>query len=285
MAAERGAATAPFFHETAGPTPQVWRVTVLPLRDGPESGPGTALLLLEDFTSVRTAQRAEIESSNLRLINLIARRFAHEIRNSLVPLTTHEQLFDAEIGNADFRTSLKHALGRETHRIQRFTEQMLLLAHSDAPPAEVASLADLIHLSFKRARAFAAGPGELELVSELATPTLRCHRPSLEHAFEEIFLNALQSAGTPARLSVSVAAPADSERNELVIRLRDSGPGFAPDVALRATEPFFTTRNTGVGLGLTVARRVIEAHRGRLEIRTRGKPTDPDLVIRLPQSV
>ncbi|MDD3179724.1 MAG: ATP-binding protein [Opitutaceae bacterium] len=280
---EKGADIAPFFHEPPGTAGPVFRVTILPLRNAAGRLPQTAMVLLEDFTQIRTAQRAEIEASNLRLVNLIARRFAHEIRNSLVPLTTHQQLFDAEIGNAEFRESLKQALARETHRIQRFTEQMLFLAQTEAPPAEVASLEELLRSSFENSRHFSGTGGELEIVSEVSIPKLRCHRPSLAHAFEEIFLNGLQSAGPAPRLTVAVAsAQRPGGGAELVLRVRDSGRGFAPESAGRAAEPFFTTRNTGVGLGLTVAQRVIEAHQGRLEIHPRTSPTDSDLVIHLP---
>ena len=112
---------------------------------------------------------------------------------------------------------------------------------------------------------------------------LRCNRASLAHAFQEIFLNGLQSSGGEPRLAVSLnATPTADGRAELVIQVRDTGGGFAPESAGRATEPFFTTRNTGVGLGLPIARRVIEAHQGRLDIVPRLSPGDPDIVIHLP---
>ena len=278
---EKGVKLEPFFHDT--PTASVFRVSIIPLRQATGKLPQTALLLLEDFTRLSAIQRAEIESSNLKLIGLIARRFAHEIRNSLVPLTTHQQLFDAEINNADFRDSLKTALTRETQRIQRFTEQMLLLARSDTPPSELAPLDELLRLSFAKSREFAGGSGVLDLRSDLPPIVLRCNRTSLAHAFQEIFLNGLQSSGSDPRLAVSVnAGPTADGRAELVIQVRDTGGGFAPESAGRATEPFFTTRNTGVGLGLTIARRVIEAHQGRLDISPRHSPGDPDIVIHLP---
>ena len=277
---EKGAVVEPFFHEIPGAE---YRVTVIPLRLAAGSLPQTALLLLENFTLVNAAQRAEIESSNLKLIGLIARRFAHEIRNSLVPLTTHQQLFDAEIGNVEFRDSLKAALTRETQRIQRFTDQMLLLARSDQPATELAPLDELLRASFEKSRAYAGGEAELEILSDLPPVMLRCNRPSLAHAFQEIFLNGLQSSGSEPRLAVSLnAAPTTDGRAELVIQVRDTGGGFAAESAGRATEPFYTTRNTGVGLGLTIARRVIEAHQGRLEVLPRRSPGDPDVVIHLP---
>jgi signal transduction histidine kinase len=278
---EKGAAVDPFYHEAGE---RVFRVTVIPLGQTGTKLAQTAMLLLEDFTKIRAAQRAEIDSSNLKLIGLIARRFAHEIRNSLVPLITHQQLFDAEINQPEFRDSLKSALARETQRIQRFTDQMLLLARSDQPPAELAALDDLLRSSFAKSRAYAGGEAELEIKSELPPVMLRCNRTSLAHAFHEIFLNGLQSSGSSSpRLTVSLnSAAAHEGRGELLIKVRDSGGGFAPDSASRATEPFFTTRNTGVGLGLTIARRVIEAHQGSLEVHTRAIPSDPDLTIRLP---
>jgi len=277
---ERGATFEPFFHESGA---TAHRVTVIPLGQATGRLPQTALLLLEDFTRINAAQRAEIESSNLKLIGLIARRFAHEIRNSLVPLTTHQQLFDAEIGNPEFRDSLKAALARETQRIQRFTDQMLLLARSDQTDTELAPLDELLRASFEKSRAFAGGAAELDIRSELPAVMLRCNRTSLTHAFQEIFLNGIQSAGESRHVSVSLnAAPTLDGRAELVIAVRDAGGGFAPESAGRATEPFFTTRNTGVGLGLTIARRVIEAHRGRISIRPRSVPGDPDIVVHLP---
>jgi signal transduction histidine kinase len=233
---------------------------------------------------VRAAQRAEIEASNLKLIGLIARRFAHEIRNSLVPLTTHQQFFDTDYAKAEFRDSLKQALSRETSRIQRFTEQMVFLAQTEQGPTDTLPLEDLLRKSFTRSRDFlGALGGELEIRSEVPDPLVRCHRPSLVHALQEIFLNGLQSAGAPPKVTVTVAAERGADgRTGLALQVRDNGRGFTPEVAARATDPFFTTRNTGVGLGLTVAKRVIEAHAGRLEVRTRGEPNDPDLVIHLP---
>jgi signal transduction histidine kinase/DNA-binding NarL/FixJ family response regulator len=284
---EKGVEVAPFFFETSRQEPRVLRASIIPLREPAARLPQTALLLLEDFTKIQAAQRAEIESSNLKLISLIARRFAHEIRNSLVPLTTHAQLFDREIGQEDFRASLKTALLRETQRIQRFTEQMLLLARSDQAAVELTPLEDVLRASFEKSRAFLGGDAELQIKTEGPDVLLRCNRASLTHAFQEIFLNALQagaeaSAG-PRKVDVTVrSAPERDARDEVEIHVRDSGNGFAGESATRATEPFYTTRNTGVGLGLTIARRVIEAHQGRLDVQTRATPTDADLTIHLP---
>lgn len=283
---ERGSGVAPFLYEHPGPPPKVLHVSLIPFPAGGRQLPQPALLLLEDFTQIRAAQRAEIEASNLKLIGLIAKRFAHEIRNSLVPLATHQQLFDSDYASAEFRDSLKNALTRETNRIQRFTEQMIFLAQADGGVTDSLPLEELLRKSFTHSRAFLGQEaGELEIRSEVPHPFVRCHRPSLLHALQEIFLNGLQSAGDPPRITVTVAPEVRPDgRPGLALQVRDNGRGFTSDVAARATDPFFTTRNTGVGLGLTVAKRVIEAHAGRLEVRIRSQPDDPDLVIHLPSN-
>jgi nitrogen fixation/metabolism regulation signal transduction histidine kinase len=52
----------------------------------------------------------------------------------------------------------------------------------------------------------------------------------------------------------------------LQIEVQDNGGGFTPETAQKAVQPFFTTRNVGLGLGLTVTRKIIETHHGKLEI-------------------
>ena len=53
---------------------------------------------------------------------------------------------------------------------------------------------------------------------------------------------------------------------DLKIEVQDNGSGFTPEAAQKAPAPFFTTRNVGLGLGLTVSRKIIETHHGKLEI-------------------
>ncbi len=278
---ERGQNREPFFLGSEIHPGRRHRVSLVPFPHPDGRLPQPALAIVEDYTQIETAQRAEVEASNARLLALIAKRFAHEIRNSLVPLTTHHQLLDAEGDTAEFRASLKEALGRETGRIQRFTEQMLFLSQPAAPAGDLVPVVTVLEESLARAARALGAEARLALEGD-RTAIVRAHRPGLAHAFEEIFLNALQSApGAPVRVRLEVERLAPGGAR-LVVRFRDAGPGLAPEVAARAAEPFFTTRNTGVGLGLAVARRIVEQHAGRLEVRVRATPDDPDVVLDLP---
>lgn len=273
----KGAKSSPFFF-TAGPE-RLLHVSIIPFHAVTGALPQSAMLVLEDFTQIEAAKHFEIEASKAKLIALIAKRFAHEIRNSLVPLATHEQLLDSEYESEDFRRSLKTALARETSRIQRFTEQMLYLAQPARNPGETVNLRDLVENCFHRVSGSFGPAGKLQLRSEAELPLVRCHRPALEHALQEILTNALQAHPEEPLVTVAIEPGATGG---VRLTVRDNGPGFTEETARQSTEPFFTTRNTGVGLGLTVARKIIEDHHGELHLAARSTKRDFDVELWLP---
>jgi signal transduction histidine kinase len=82
-----------------------------------------------------------------------------------------------------------------------------------------------------------------------------------------VLLNALQA--NPADPKIGVRLNPDTNGDELSglqIEVQDNGSGFTPEAVQKGSAPFFTTRNVGLGLGLTVTRKIIETHHGKLEL-------------------
>jgi signal transduction histidine kinase len=105
-------------------------------------------------------------------------------------------------------------------------------------------------------------------------------RLSLKHAIAEIMLNALQANPSGARIDVEMLLDTDRNGRDWVhLEFRDNGGGFTPEAVRRASEPFYTTRNVGLGLGLVVSRKVAETHSGRIEIL--GPQQESSGVVRL----
>ncbi len=97
-------------------------------------------------------------------------------------------------------------------------------------------------------------------------PALRCHAGRLSQVFMNLLLNAVQAI--PERGEVRIATACDGEA--IIVTIADTGRGMTPEVQARIFEPFFTTRGVGqgTGLGLTVARDVVRAHGGRIEVES-----------------
>jgi nitrogen fixation/metabolism regulation signal transduction histidine kinase len=95
-------------------------------------------------------------------------------------------------------------------------------------------------------------------------------RAALKHALAEILLNALQSNPADPQIGVHLqageAAKGGGPAEGLKIEIQDNGAGFSSELAQKVPSPFYTTRNVGLGLGLTVTRKIIETHNGKLEI-------------------
>ena len=280
--ATRGGTAEPVFHERRPGAAKLLRYSIIPLQGTlAPTAPRAVIVLIEDWTNIQAAKQAEIESANSRLITMIAARFAHEIRNSLVPLSTHSQLFASESHRADFLDSLRSSLHRETLRIRRLSDQMLFLAAPDVTGNEVVTIGELLNSALSAAQEIVSKPGQLVSAGDVDLP-VRGTRASLIYALQEVLANSLQAVPGPATIRVKAHATTLDSRPAVAIEVSDSGGGFTPESASRATEPFFTTRTTGVGLGLAVARKIVEVHGGRLIVHERRRPEDSDIELILP---
>jgi signal transduction histidine kinase len=246
---------------------KAFRVSILPFRTGP-AGSSSSLLIIEDVTEHERAQRLEIEASNLRLVKSMAEHLAHEIGNSLVPLSTHQQLLKESINDPEFQESLSTVLASGVKRISRLANQMIFLAREwQGDFRDSVQIADLIVEAFHEAHTFHPGKklAQLQFNKDISPWKISGDHKALRHAFSEIILNALQANPEDPNVAVHLSEKPDGTP-ELQVEVRDSGTGFDPETAKRAPEPFFSTRNVGLGLGLTVSRKIIESHHGKIEI-------------------
>jgi signal transduction histidine kinase len=263
-----GTGMPPFRFESPGAPHNVYQVSIVPVQSRNAVLPTSALMVIEDQTQSEHLRRLEIEAANLRLVRQMADRLAHEVGNAMVPLSTHQQLFSKKYSDAEFRGSLDNALTEGVRRVNRLINQMRFLARDAVDFREVFPLAPLVEEAYQEAQKYQPVKGA-QLKHNLGdTPHfLAGDRVSLKHAFVEVLLNALQANPASPRITIEAQAqPGDNGTDWVHIEFRDNGSGFAAEAAARAFEPFYTTRNVGLGLGLVVSRKVAESHKGRLEI-------------------
>ncbi len=264
-----GAGLAAFKYEPEGSPGSIFNVTVTPFQRQESGLPTSVLLVMDDLTQSEQLRRLEIEAANLRMVKTMADRLAHEIGNAMVPLSTHQQLLAEKYRDPEFRASLDTALSEGVKRVNRLLNQMRFLARDSLITHEPIPLSALIEEAYQDARKYQPGKtGALKYDNGGKPVFVNGDRAALKHAFTEVMINALQANPADPKVGVRLEADANGDASAagLSIEVQDNGAGFTPEAMQKAVAPFYTTRNVGLGLGLTVTRKIIETHHGKLEL-------------------
>lgn len=213
-----------------------------------------------------------------------AASMAHEIKNALVAVRTFlDLLIEKNPSN-----EMAEMASREVRRINSLASQMLKLAGPSKAIFERIRLRDVLDHAF--------GLIQVQVTEKRLTvernfahrhPMLRGNAYQLEQAFVNLFLNAIDAMREGGKLTVSTAAlprgsqagarlcatapAAEGEKLNgplLQITITDTGVGIPPENLARLFDTFFTTKDTGTGLGLTITRRIIREHGGDIEVQS-----------------
>jgi signal transduction histidine kinase len=211
--------------------------------------------------SVERARREQAE--RLALLGRMATGLAHEIHNPLSAIRMHAQLIDsappAEQAAA-LRDSLPVVLD-ETTKIEGLVNQWMFLARPAPPQTSPADLAELIEAVVRAHRPMAAH-ARVEIASEIPTG-LRAQVDArrLTQALGNIVTNAIQAMPNGGTLTIT------GWRGEsLRLVFRDTGAGFSSNALARHAELFFSEKEGGMGVGLSVTSEIVKAHRGALVV-------------------
>jgi signal transduction histidine kinase len=148
-------------------------------------------------------------------------------------------------------------------RIARIVRDLKGFSNIDGPEEEVVDLND----NLRTVCSMIAGqlPAGVRLVQELAPlPRILC----LPGHLNQVFLNILRNAGQAIEAGGQIRVESDHMDGQIRVRIADTGRGMTPEVLPHVFEPFFTTQEIGkgTGLGLTVARDIVQAHGGRIDV-------------------
>ena len=262
-----GAALEPFRFEPESSPGTIYSVSVVPFQRGNSTVPTSALLTADDLSQSEQLRKLEVEAANLRLVRTMADRLAHEIGNAMVPLSTHQQLLAEKFSDPEFRESLDHALAGGVKRVSRLINQMRFLARDGHIEQEVFAVEKLIEDAYQDAMQQTPIEGaQLKFENNAKPFVVTGDRAALKHALSEIMLNALQANPKGPLIGVKLLAAGNNGDRVVTIEVQDNGGGFSVEAAKKVPSPFYTTRNVGLGLGLSVSQKIIETHHGKLEI-------------------
>jgi two-component system sensor histidine kinase HydH len=215
-----------------------------------------AFLVWRSTRRLLVIEREAARARHLAALGEMSAVLAHEIRNPLTSLKGHSQLLTetlAALGLEKPRSKAERVVS-EALRLERITNDLLDFVRQGELERTPADLAALV-----RQAAEAAVPAE-RLV--LSVPdegvVLPVDAGKLGQLIDNLVQNAVQAGDGPVEVTVAL------EAREVVISVRDHGPGIPVGQEERIFEPFVTTRVRGTGLGLAIARRIADRHGGSL---------------------
>ena len=225
------------------------------------------LVLFVDLTEVRRQAAEERLTESLAQLGELAAGVAHELRNSLATLRGYLTLAERrpeEGSAADYLSEMR----RESDHLARVVEDFLTFARPESARVEEI---DLVALAHRAAADPALGPGAVRVLApDAGEARIKGDPQLLERAVRNLLHNAVQAAADPSTEEAAVVCRVSRTGGDLRIAVEDRGPGLPETVRRRLFQPFVTTRSDGVGLGLSLAHRIIGLHGGSLRLEDRA---------------
>lgn len=261
--------------EVRHPKQMAVRVTVLPYRVDEAQPPGT-IVILRDVTAELNQQQESFQSEKLEALVTLAAGVAHEIGNPLNSLSIHMQLMEREVQRLPKKNRQKLSETLETARgeIRRLDEtvrRFLGAIRPSQPRYKEANINNVVEsvLDFMY---FEISGQDIAIEKEYdrRIPPMMVDEDEIKQAFFNIIKNAIQAMPRGGVLRTATALR-DSHAE---VTFSDTGVGVSKEKINKVFEPFYTTKETGSGLGLVMVHRIIKDHAGTLTFTSQeGKGT------------
>jgi PAS domain S-box-containing protein len=227
------------------------------------SGEQLILALSRDATERKEAEKM---TEQLAEIGELATMIVHEVRNPLTTVLMGLNAFKRIDLTERFQMRLTLALD-EAERLQRLLNEILLYAKQQQLELAKLEVNHLITDSMASIQAIPTMAGRELKIEHSASPiVIAGDRDKLRQVFINLISNACEAA--PPGDIIQWQVTPDPTRNWVAIRVKNGGDPIPADVIPKLTQPFYTTKSSGNGLGLAITNRIVEAHRGTLLIES-----------------
>lgn len=228
--------------------------------------------------TMRQQHNQLVEAERMAVVGEMSAAIAHSIRNPLAAIRSSAELA-IEIGPESQRDSANDIV-KQADRIARLVNQLLTYSQPASPKLANVELAALLR-GLLPSFTTATENNQIAVSTQLPTnlPTIRGDETMMAQILNSLLANAIEAMPNGGTLTVS-AAPADNGKH-VALRIEDTGSGMSPEQLKRLFIPFNTTKRLGLGLGLPLARRLLQRMNGKIEV-TSGVDIGTRVQLRLP---
>jgi len=204
----------------------------------------------------------------LAMVGELAAGMAHEIRNPLTSIRGFLQLLQRKYDRQGPEQEYFQIMLEELDRINLIIKEFLSLARPSQPQLKITDINELISEALLLAEQEALmSEVVLEFIKGENLPLVFLDPAQIKQVVLNLISNAIQATGPKGH--VQVLSFHDPEEKMLVVSVKDNGPGIPPDKLHLIFEPFYTTKENGTGLGLTLSLRIVESHGGKIKVSSR----------------
>jgi PAS domain S-box-containing protein len=232
----------------------------------PEGRIGGAVVNMRDVGQIQAFHERVKQSEQFAALSTFAAGVAHEIRNPLASIKAIAQLLGEERDPESRIARYLSVIDAEVNRLGGIVTELQAFTHAGRAPQGQCDLNGVVRGALALAQhrlggdtSAAAAPVTEELGS---LPPVRAHSERLLQALFHVVLNALEAADGRGEVWIRTRSDGDSA----VVEVENSGSSIAPEIRGQIFTPFFTTKAAGPGLGLAVARQILNQHQGSIEL-------------------
>ncbi|MAT59381.1 MAG: hypothetical protein CMF23_15520 [Ignavibacteriae bacterium] len=229
-----------------------------------EAKPAGYLLIAIDTTDLKKLESQLAHSEKLAALGKMAAILTHEIKTPLTSIKMNsDMLAESLVLNEDDASSM-NIIKKEINRLNNLVKEVLLFAKQMNLNKEQFDIKELIEEIIGNYKAKFADKN-FKVIYDGKSAEIYADKEKLHQVFLNLIQNSYESVEENGELKIDSVVD-KSKDGRILFKLMDNGLGIPEDMKKKIFEPFYTTKSSGTGLGLAVARKIIELHNGTIEL-------------------
>jgi len=226
--------------------------------------------LEEVHQELKEAQALLVHQEKMVALGELSMNIAHEIKNPLVAIGGFARRLNRTITDESHEKRYTETIIKEVARLERILDDIETYTHDDSLTFEEWDLRHIVEecLTMVSEEVHAEG---VQLVKEFAEelPKVKGDYHQLKHAFSNVISNAYQAMNGKGRLSIRIHPVSKNGSSFVRVEVEDTGKGIDPENLHNIFNPFYSTKDARLGLGLPIVHKIIISHRGQIEVDNR----------------
>lgn len=228
-------------------------------------------LFFKDLTQVERQEEQDRLRDRLAALGQMAASMAHEIRNPLASIDVTASLLKRKLTGREEELRLVAKIVDEVNRLNRTVTRGLEFARGVFPELTPQRVETLLSAALDEVTArYPEAQVDVRRQFDPQAPAVSCDGNLMQQVFANLIFNAFEAMEGRGTLTLELRAIARPERHPgaVEVLVHDNGPGISHEVADKLFYPFITTKKGGSGIGLAMARKIVECHHGLIDVKS-----------------